>query len=93
MTAYAIVTLKISDPEKMAAYREVAGPALAKYCAEPVQVSPDATWLDGKDETPDVAVLLSFPDRDVALNWRNDPELESVHKLRQLSGECKILLL
>ena len=80
MTAYALVTLTITDPEKMAAYREVAGPALAKYGAEPVQVSPDAVWLDGDNNAPDVAVLLSFPDRDAALGWRNDPELASLLK-------------
>lgn len=93
MTAYAFVTLKISNPEKMAAYREVAGPALAKYGAEPVQVSPDAIWLDGADPVPDVAVLLSFPDKDAARNWRNDPDLAEVHQLRNDSGDCKILLL
>lgn len=93
MTAYAFVTLKISNPDKMAAYREVAGPALAKYGAEPIQVSPDSIWLDGEGPTPDIAVLLSFPDREAALNWRNDPDFEDVHALRNASGECKILLL
>ena len=93
MTTYAFVTLKVTNPDKMAAYREVAGPALAKYSAEPVQVSPNAVWLDGKDDTPDVAVLLRFPDKDAALGWRNDPELAEVHDLRNASGECKILLL
>lgn len=93
MTAYAFVTLKITDPDKMAAYREVAGPTLAKYGAEPLQVSPDAVWLDGDDDAPDVAVLLSFPDKEAAQNWRNDPEFADVHQLRNDSGDCRILLL
>ncbi len=93
MTAYAFVTLNITDPDKMAAYREVAGPALAKYDAKPLQVSPEAIWLDGEGDVPDVAVLLSFPDREAAKNWRNDPELAYVHQMRNDSGTCKILLL
>ncbi|MDA8746919.1 DUF1330 domain-containing protein [Litoreibacter sp.] len=93
MTAYAILTLKITDPGKMAAYREVAGAALAKYGAKPVQVSPDSVWLDGEEEAPDVAVLLSFPDKEAAHSWRNDPEFADVHALRNGSGDCKILLL
>ncbi|WP_298258776.1 DUF1330 domain-containing protein [uncultured Litoreibacter sp.] len=93
MTAYAIVTLTINDPDKMAAYRKLAGPALAKYDAKPLQVSPDSVWLDGADATPDVAVLLTFPDREAATAWRNDPELADVHQLRSDAGICKILLL
>ncbi len=93
MTAYAFVTLKITDQEKMAAYREVAGPALAKYGAQPLQVSPEAVWLDGEGETPDVTVLLSFPDKASAHAWRDDPDFADVHALRNASGDCKILLL
>ena len=93
MTAHAFVTLTVTNPDKMAAYREVAGPALEKYGAKPLQVSPEATWLDGDGDAPDVAVLLAFPDRDAAQAWRDDPELAEVHQLRNDAGTCRILLL
>ena len=93
MTAYAFVTVTITDQAKMAEYREKAGPALAKYGAQPLKVSPDATWLDGDGPTPDVAVLLSFPDREAAQNWRDDPDFAEVHQLRNDAGTSRILLL
>ena len=93
MTAHAIVTLKIKDPETLAAYREKAGAALAKYKAEPLAVSQDSQVIEGHAETPDVTVLLTFPDREHALGWINDPELASVHALRKNSGTSNIILM
>ena len=93
MTTHLFVTLTVTDPEKMAAYREVAGPALAKYGGAPVQVSSTSEWLDGNGPAPDVAVVLGFPDRGAAKAWRDDPELADVHQLRNDAGNCRILML
>ncbi|WP_368186459.1 DUF1330 domain-containing protein [Aestuariibius sp. HNIBRBA575] len=93
MTAYAIVTLTVNDAETLAQYREKAGAALAKYDAKPLHVSPDATVIEGDITAPDVTVILTFPDRDKALGWINDPELANVHALRRGSGTSNIILM
>lgn len=93
MTAYAFVTVTVTNPDSFAKYREVAGAALAKYDGAPVEVSREAQVIEGERTAPSVAVLLSFPDREAALGWINDPEFADVHALRQGAGESDILLL
>lgn len=93
MTVHAIVTLSISDPDTLAAYREKAGAALAKYNAQPLAVSQDAAIIEGDGTAPDVTVILTFPDRDHALGWINDPELASTHALRRGAGQSNIILM
>ena len=93
MTAHAFVTLNVTDPTKLAAYREKAAEALAKHGGSVLQASPEPILLEGKSGLPQMAVVLGFPDRDSAIAWKNDPDLAEVHALRMDSGETTIILL
>lgn len=54
-----------------------------------VSPSPPAL-LDGED-MPDAVVVLEFPDSASAEAWRNDPELASIHELRNNGVHMDIL--
>ncbi|PTX54266.1 uncharacterized protein (DUF1330 family) [Litoreibacter ponti] len=90
---YAYAALTVTNPEALAAYRDVAGAALAKHGGKVETATPDFTVLDGAPDAPNVAALLSFPDKDSALAWAHDAELEDVHALRRSAGASDILLL
>ncbi|RLJ41251.1 uncharacterized protein (DUF1330 family) [Litoreibacter meonggei] len=90
---YAFAHLTISNPDALAQYRDVAGEALAKHGGKVESASGEFTVLDGTPTEPNVAALLSFPDKDAALAWTNDPELVDVHALRRSAGGSDILLL
>jgi uncharacterized protein (DUF1330 family) len=90
---YAYAKLTVTNPEALAHYREVAGPALAKHGGKAEIASKSLTVLDGSPDTPDLAALLSFPDKAAAIAWANDPDLEDVHALRRSVGGSNILLL
>ena len=90
---YAIAKLDITDPEKLAAYRDVAGTALAKHGGAVVTASGVYTVLDGAPDTTGVTAILSFPDKASALAWANDPELADVHALRRSAGASNIQFL
>ncbi|KAJ57531.1 hypothetical protein ACMU_03215 [Actibacterium mucosum KCTC 23349] len=90
---YATVYLKITDPEAFDAYRGKAADALAKHGGSAVVSSKTPTMLDTGLEQPSVGVLLSFPTKEAALAWRQDPDLQEVHQLRNAAGQCSILLL
>lgn len=90
---YAYVHLTINDKEPLAKYREVAGDALAKHGGALVSASPVITSLEGDLKPADMAAILSFPDKDSALGWINDPELADVHALRRACGESSTHLL
>jgi len=90
---YAIAHLTVSDPEKLAAYREKAPEALAKHGGKIETATAEFTTLDGAPNAPQVAAILSFPTKDAAIAWANDPELSDIHALRQGAGQSDILLL
>ena len=90
---YAFAKLTVTNPEALAQYRDMAGEALAKHGGKVESASGEFTVLDGAPETPNVAALLSFPDKDAALAWAADPELCDVHALRRSAGASDILLL
>jgi uncharacterized protein (DUF1330 family) len=48
--------------------------------------------IEGTVAAPSVAVIVTFPDRDAAKAWINDPELSEVHALREGSGVSNIIL-
>ncbi len=90
---YAFAKLTVSNPQALAEYRDVAGQALAKHGGKVESATGEFTVLDGAPDKPNVAALLSFPDKTSALAWTNDPELADVHALRRSAGGSDILLL
>ena len=90
---YAIAKLEITDPEKLTAYREVAGEALAKHGGAVVTASAEYTKMDGEPDMTGVTAILSFPDKTSALAWANDPELAEIHALRRSAGASHIKFL
>ncbi|WP_341367353.1 DUF1330 domain-containing protein [Yoonia sp. BS5-3] len=90
---YAYASLTITKPEALAAYREKAAAALALHGGKIEAASADLHAIDGVPPIPDAAALLSFPDRDAALGWINDPALADVHALRRDAGASDIILL
>ncbi len=94
MSAYAMVTVTVKDPETFNSYREQAGAAMAKHGGKPLHVTRgEARVIEGEIDTPDVTVILEFPDRDHANAWITDPDFAEVHALRRASGISNIILM
>lgn len=90
---YAFVQITITDPERFAEYAKAAGPALAKYGGKPEAMTTEPIRMEGDAPAPTRAVLLSFPDKDAALGWINDPEFADIHAIRRSSGASEITLI
>lgn len=89
---YAFVSFKITNPDSLARYREVAASALAKHGGEVAIAGRETQVIEGNVDKPDLAAVLTFPDRDAALAWINDPEIQHVHEMRRGAGEVSIVL-
>ena len=83
---YAYAKLTVSNPAALSEYREKAGAALARHGGKVEHATAETTALDGSPDLPDVAALLSFPDRAAAIAWINDETLTDVHALRRSAG-------
>lgn len=81
---------EMKDEAAFAEYRAVAGEALAKHGGSIVIPPSPPTVLDGED-TPAAVVILEFPDTASAEAWRNDPELASIHEMRNNGVHMDIL--
>ncbi len=90
---YATVQITITDPDSFAAYGAKAGAALEKWGAKAIAMSTAPTVLEGDTPAPGRMVLLSFPDKDAALGWINDPELSDTHELRRAAGTISTMLI
>ena len=90
---YAYIALTITNPDSLAAYRVKAAEALATHGGSVVSASKDLIALEGAPSLPDMAAILSFPDRAAAEAWINDPALADVHALRRGAGQSDIILL
>ncbi len=93
MTVYATVSLTITSPEKLAAYREQAALALSKYGGAVLHASKELELLEGSTTLPNMLAILTFPDKQAAKGWMNDPELLEIHELRRGSGTATTILL
>jgi uncharacterized protein (DUF1330 family) len=89
---YATVHMNVSDKSKIAAYREHAAGALAKHGGAVVAASPAPTLIEGQTP-PNTIAILSFPSKEAALAWKNDPELSDIHALRIGAGQSDIALI
>lgn len=90
---YAYLSLSVTDPESLAAYRDKAAHALALHGGAVVAAGKDSDALDGAPGIPDVAAVLTFPDREAAFAWINDPDLADIHALRRNAGRSDIVLI
>lgn len=93
MTAYAIVTLTITDPEQFDRYRAQAGAALEKHQITTLQVSKSPQKLEGIAEVPQLIVLLSATNAEDFHAWHNDSDFAEVHEMRRSSGDVSLMLL
>lgn len=83
----------ITNGERMAEYRAVAGEALAKHGGEVVVPPTAPERVEGNAEPPTAIVLLCFPSAEAARAWRDDPELASVHAMRRAGADISFFLI
>ncbi len=86
----AIIIHKMKDEAAFAEYRKSAGAAIAKHGGALVAPPSKPLQLDGSGDIPAFVTLLSFPSKEAAEAWRNDPELDELHAQRNAGIEATI---
>jgi len=93
MAIHVMATMRVTNPDNLAKYREQAGAALSRHGGSVVQASGALAMLEGDAQAPNMAALLAFPDEQAARAWIDDPELAEIHALRRNSGQSEVLML
>ena len=91
MATYVVVDIEWHDQAKAAEYRELFGPAIAKYggrtlCAGSPQVI-EGSW------NPSRVVVLEFPNTAAFHSWYGSPEYAPALKLRMEGATTKAFVL
>jgi len=93
MTAWMIVSAKISDREKfVSGYGVAAAKLVAQFGGRYVIRAPGAEMLEGEGWDEASVVVSEWPDKAAARAFWNSPEYAEVKKLRDGLAECSILL-
>ena len=90
MPVYGIgIVNSLKDEAAFGEYRKVAAEALGKHGGKIVVPPSPPTTLDG-DDNPKAIVLLSFPSKAAAQAWRDDPDLQDIHAMRNAGVDMTI---
>jgi uncharacterized protein (DUF1330 family) len=73
MSAYVITDVRVVDEAGVEEYRRIAKDSIKKYGGRYLSLSQNVESLEG-DWSPEVIVILEFPDADTARAWFHSPE-------------------
>ena len=80
--AYVIVDMDVTDPERYAAYRELAAPAV-EAAGGRFLVRGGATEVFEGDRVPNRTVILEFPDLQAARAWYDSSAYREARTVRE----------
>jgi uncharacterized protein (DUF1330 family) len=88
MTAYAVFTYDVKDPDTYAKYNPgsmgVILETLGKHGGEILAATGDSHWVEGSRH---VTVIIKFPSVDAAKAWIDDPDYAEAKAIRLSSTE------
>jgi uncharacterized protein (DUF1330 family) len=90
MAAYVLVNVKVTDPVRYAAYRQLAQDAIAHHGGKYLARGGETAVLEG-NWTPDRIVLLEFPTLDAARAFYHSPEYGAAKAARAGAAEMSMI--
>ncbi|HEX3454450.1 MAG TPA: DUF1330 domain-containing protein [Gaiellaceae bacterium] len=81
MTAYVLVDVDVTDPDRYDEYRPLAGAAVEQYGGRYIVRGGMSDVLEG-DRVPGRLVVIEFPDADAARRWYDSPEYRHARDVR-----------
>jgi uncharacterized protein (DUF1330 family) len=89
--AYLVCDVEVTDPEAYARYRELSGPALAKYGGRYLARGGATEVLEGS-RLPGRIVVAEFDDMDTARQWYDSPEYREAREARAHAAIASFIL-
>ena len=91
MSAYVIVDITVTDPERYEDYKKLAPPAIAAYGGKYVVRGGKSEKLEGNWE-PNRIVILEFESTENAKEFINSPEYREARALRHETASSNMIV-
>ena len=93
MSAYMIVRVKITDPERFEQYRQAVTKLVPNYGGRYLARGPVAAVLEGDFDTGERVVIEEYPSvEDIKRMWAS-PEYQEIMKLRENAAEATVIVM
>ena len=92
MTAYIVVDIAITDPERYEQVKQRTPPIVAQYGGHYLARGGQTESLHG-DWSPERLVLLAFDNLEQAKAWESSPEYTAVKQLRDQCARVNMVML
>ena len=92
MTAYIVVHAKLTDPNRFKSYSDIVPQLVGDFGGEYIVLGGDNEVLEGEWNGARL-VIHRWPDRKSAKLFWNSPQYREAKKLREGTGQFKVMLL
>jgi len=92
MAAYAIADVRIRDQSLVGKYRELSQNSIAKYGGKYVVRGGQAQTIEGK-WTPQIFVIVEFPNMEQVREWYGSPEYAEALKVRAEAMDRELIFI
>ena len=87
---YVIAHIRVHDKEKIAKFREMAGPVISEYGGKILVVNPTPEVREGRESG--VAVVIEFDSIESARNFYESEKYTEAKAVRELASESDLIL-
>ena len=91
MTAYVIVDINVTDPDRYEDYKSLAAPTVELYGGKYIARGGKTEILEG-DWSPTRLVILQFDNSDQAKSWLNSNEYSEARALRHATAISNMVM-
>ena len=91
MSAYVLVDMDVTDPERYEDYKARAGPSVEQYGGTYIVRGGEWEVLEG-ERVPNRVVVLEFPDAEAARRWYTSSEYSAARAVRAGAATGSLIL-
>jgi uncharacterized protein (DUF1330 family) len=92
MAAYVIGRVQVRNSDWVAEYGPKTAALVEKHGGKFLVRRGKMERLEGKQELPNVVVVIEFPSAERAKAWYNDPDYAPMIKLRQTGADAELMV-
>ena len=93
MPAYMFVRVKVTDPERFAAYGKAVAQLIPQFGGKYLARGKVAAVLEGDFDTSEGTLIAEYPSVEKIKEFWNSPEYSEVRKLRENAGDTQVIII